>query len=94
VICVVEQPMMHVVLTLALPVAVAAPVGAVPGTTQPAWQVAAAELQTIMQFVVVEVCARRIFSRAVAGIAVAAIAKAASNTVDSLNQPGISTSGS
>jgi hypothetical protein len=38
----------------------AAPVCAVPGTTQADWQVAACELQAIMQFVVVEVCASRI----------------------------------
>ena len=42
-------------------VVVAALVGAVPGTTQAVWQVAACELQAIMQFVTVEVCARRIF---------------------------------
>lgn len=45
---------------MALPVVVAAPVGALPGTTQPVWQVAACELQAIMQFVTVEVCANRI----------------------------------
>jgi hypothetical protein len=46
---------------LALLVVVAAPVGAVPGTTQVTWQFAACALQSIMQFVTVEVCARRIF---------------------------------
>ncbi len=39
---------------------VAAPDGAVPGTTQAVWQLAACELQLIMQLVVVEVCASRI----------------------------------
>jgi hypothetical protein len=37
-----------------LPV-VAAPVGGVPGTRHVVWQVAACELQAIMQFVTVEV---------------------------------------
>lgn len=41
-----------------LPV-VAAPVGAEPGTTHAAWHVAAVELQTNMQLVVVELCASR-----------------------------------
>jgi hypothetical protein len=34
------------------------------GTKQAAWHVAACALQVIMQFVVVEVCAKRIFSPA------------------------------
>ena len=51
-------------LAVALLVVVAAPVGGVPGTTQAVWHVAAWELQVIMQFVVVEVCASRIFPRA------------------------------
>jgi hypothetical protein len=50
----------HDWLAVALLVVVAAPVGAVPGTTQAAWQVAACELQLIMQLVVVDDCARRI----------------------------------
>ena len=45
---------------MALLVVVAAPVGGVPGTTHAVWQLAACELQVIMQFVVVEVCASRI----------------------------------
>jgi hypothetical protein len=49
---------------LALPFAVAAPVGAVPGTTQLAWHVAAWELQSIMQLVTVDDCASRILSAA------------------------------
>jgi hypothetical protein len=50
-------------------VVVAALVGAVPGTTQAVWQVAACELQAIMQFVTVEVCARRIFPHRMAASA-------------------------
>jgi hypothetical protein len=50
----------HAWLAVALLVAVAAPVGAVPGTTQADWQLAAWELQLIMQLVVVELCASRI----------------------------------
>ncbi len=46
-------------LAVALLVVVAAPVGAVPGTTQALWQLAACELQLIMQSVVVELCANR-----------------------------------
>jgi hypothetical protein len=38
----------------------AAPVGAAGGTTQVVWQLAAWELQAIMQLVVVELCAKRI----------------------------------
>jgi hypothetical protein len=49
------------VLAVALLVAVAAPVGGVPGTRHVVWQFAAWELQLIMQFVVVELCARRNF---------------------------------
>ena len=45
----------HDALAVALLVVVAALVGAVPGTTQAVWQVAACELQVIMQVVVVEV---------------------------------------
>ena len=39
------------------------------GTKQAAWQVAACALQVIMQFVVVEDCAKRIFSPADAALA-------------------------
>ncbi|HTZ03877.1 MAG TPA: hypothetical protein VMC05_16210 [Xanthobacteraceae bacterium] len=49
-------------LTLALLVAVAAPVGALPGTKHPVWQIAAAELHDIMQLETVKVCARRNFA--------------------------------
>ncbi len=58
-ICWLAQLIEHDVLALALLVVVAAPVGGTPGTTHVVWQVAACALQTIMQFVVVEVCARR-----------------------------------
>ena len=44
---------------MALLVVVAALVGGVPGTTHAVWQLAACALHTIMQFVVVEVCASR-----------------------------------
>jgi hypothetical protein len=49
---------------LALLVVVAAPTGAAPGTMQAVWHAAAWELHAIMQFVTVEVCARRIFPAA------------------------------
>jgi hypothetical protein len=49
---------------LALLPVVAAPVGGVPGTTHVVWQVAACELQAIMQLVTAEVCARRILPAA------------------------------
>jgi hypothetical protein len=52
------------VLTLALPVATAAPVGGDPGTTQLVWHDAACELQAIMQLVTVDVCAKRILAAA------------------------------
>lgn len=73
--------MVHVVLALALvPGACAAnsggvvePTGDVAGMKQAAWQVAACELQVIMQFVVVDVCAD-------AAPAHPAVAAAASNT--------------
>ena len=57
--CWVEQVIKHDVLAVALLPVVAAPLGGEPGTTQPAWQVAAVALQLIMQAVVVELCARR-----------------------------------
>jgi hypothetical protein len=37
------------------------PTGGADGTKQPVWHVAACALQVIMQFVVVEICAKRIF---------------------------------
>jgi len=52
------------VFTVALLVAVAAPVGGVPGTRHVVRQVAAWELHVIMQLVTVEDCASRIFPRA------------------------------
>ena len=67
--CWVEQLIWHDALAVALLVVVAALVGAVPGTTQAVWQVAACELQDIMQFVTVEDCAKRIFSPADASVA-------------------------
>jgi hypothetical protein len=57
--CSVEQLIRHEPLAVALLSVVAAPLGGEPGTTQAAWQVAAAALQLIMQLVVVEVCAKR-----------------------------------
>jgi hypothetical protein len=69
------------VLTLALPVVVAAPVGAVPGTTQLAWHDAACELQIIMQFVTVDVCASRIFA-AEAALAIPSLAEPTNKTAN------------
>jgi hypothetical protein len=60
VVCWVEQLSRHDVLAVALLVAVAAPVGGIPGTTQFEAHIAAWELQVIMQFVVIELCASRI----------------------------------
>ncbi len=77
----------QVVLIVALPTAVVAalvvvvaPVDAAPGTTQVAWHVAACELHAIMQVVVVDVCARRIFSPADAALANPATATPSSAT--------------
>jgi hypothetical protein len=78
----VEQLSRHDELALELLVAVAAPVGAVPGTVQDAWQLACCELQLIMQFVVVEVCARRIFAPAETPSADPRIASAANKTAN------------
>jgi hypothetical protein len=50
------------------------------GTKQAAWQVAACALQVIMQFVVVKVCAKRIFSPADALLAKPATATTANRT--------------
>jgi hypothetical protein len=50
------------------------------GKKQVVWHVAACALQAIMQFVVVEVCARRIFSPADAAPAKPATATTASRT--------------
>ena len=71
-------------LALALLVVVAAPSGGVPGMTQAVWQFAACELHCIMQFVVVDVCANRIFPAADAAAlmpSVAATSKMAANTM-------------
>jgi hypothetical protein len=57
--CWVEQLIKQDTLALALLVVVAPLVDGVPGTTQADWQLAAVELQTIMQLVVVELCANR-----------------------------------
>ena len=50
------------------------------GTKQAAWHVAACALHVIMQFVVVEVCAKRIFSLAHASLAKPATATTANRT--------------
>jgi hypothetical protein len=52
------------VLTFALLVNVAAPIGGVPGTTQVVWHAAACELHNIMQAVTAEVCASAVPPRA------------------------------
>jgi hypothetical protein len=70
----------HDALEVALLVVVAALAGAVPGTTQAVWQVAACELQAIMQFVTVELCAKRTFSPADASLAKPATATTANRT--------------
>lgn len=75
---------MQDVLALALLVVVAAPRGGVPGMTQLVWQFAACELQSIMQFVVVDVCASRIFAAADAAApspSAAATSKMTANTI-------------
>jgi hypothetical protein len=53
------------------------------GTKQAAWQVAACALQVIMHFVVVEDCAKRIFSPPDAAPAKPAIATTANRTAKS-----------
>jgi hypothetical protein len=50
------------------------------GTKQPAWHVAACALQVIMQFVVLEDCAKRIFPPADAALAKPATAATANTT--------------
>ena len=70
----------HDALEVALLVVVAALVGAVPGTMQAVWQVAACALQAIMQLVATEVCAKRIFSPADASLAQPATATTANTT--------------
>jgi hypothetical protein len=70
----------HDAVEVALLVVVAALVGAVPGTRQVVWHVAACELQAIMQLVTIEVCAKRIFSPADASPAKPATATMANTT--------------
>ena len=60
--------------------AVVEPTGGAGGTKQAAWQVAACALQVIMQFVMVEVCARRIFLPADASLTKPATAATANTT--------------
>lgn len=86
--CVVEQFMTHDVLAVELGPGlwacaiadVVEPTDGAGGTKQAAWQVAACALQVIMHFVVVEVCARRIFSPADAAPAKPATATTANTT--------------
>jgi hypothetical protein len=86
VICVVEQFMVHEVLAVELApvvvVDVVEPLDELDGTKQALWQVADCELQSIMQFVSVELCARRIFPSAVAPPANASIANTANTTAN------------
>jgi hypothetical protein len=56
------------------------PTGGADGTKQADWHIAACALQVIMQFVVVEVCARRIFSPADASLTKAAATTTANRT--------------
>jgi hypothetical protein len=74
-------------LAVALLVVVAAPVGAVPGTTHAVWQLAALVLQVIMQLVTVEVCASRIDLWLAAEAAFAANRPLAS-TAERIRSPG------
>ena len=87
VICVVVQLMVHEVLAVGLApaivvVEVVEPLDALDGTRQALWQVAACPLQSIMQFVSVELCARRIFPPADAPPAKASIANTANATAN------------
>jgi hypothetical protein len=80
--------MTHVMLAVALGpgawacaiVDVVEPTDGAGGTKQAAWQFAACALQVIMQFVVVEDCAKRIFSPADASPAKSATATTANRT--------------
>jgi len=86
--CVVEQFMTHDVLAVGLGPGVWAcaiadvvePTAGAGGRKQAAWQVAACALQVIRHFVVVEVCARRIFLPADASPAKPASATTANAT--------------
>jgi hypothetical protein len=80
--------MTHEVLAVGLELGVCAsvkvdadePTGGAPGTKQAAWHVAACELQVIMQVVVAEDCAKRIFALAETSVANPAIASTANRT--------------
>ena len=80
------QFMVHDVLAVGLGPGVCAgmivvePIGGAGGKKQVVWHVAACALQVIMQFVVVEVCAKRIFSPADASLAKPATATTANRT--------------
>jgi hypothetical protein len=88
VICVVVQFMVHEVLAVELApvivvvVEVVEPLDALDGTKQALWQVAACALQSIMQFVSVELCARRIFPLADAPPAKVLIANTTNTTAN------------
>lgn len=76
--------MMHVVLAVGFGPEVGGvtdvePMGGGGGTTQVDWHDAACALQLIMQFVVADVCANRIFPRAAASPIIAAAATKAHN---------------
>ena len=77
--------MMHDVLDVGLGLAsglaiVVEPAAGAGGTKQAVWHVAACALQVIMQFVIVEDCAKRIFLPADASLAKPATATTASRT--------------
>jgi hypothetical protein len=86
--CVVVQFMTHEVLAVTLGPGVCAcvkvdvvePTDGADGTKQAAWHVAACELQVIMQVVVADVCAKRIFAPAETSVANPAIASTANRT--------------
>jgi hypothetical protein len=88
VICVVVQLMVHEVLAVELApeivvvVDVVEPLEAADGARQVLWQFAACELHSIMQFVTVELCARRILPSADAAAANASIATTANTTAN------------
>jgi hypothetical protein len=87
VICAVVQLTAHEVLAVELApaivvVEVVEPLDALDGTKQALWQVAACPLHSIMQFVSVELCARRIFLSADAPPAKASIANTANTTAN------------
>jgi hypothetical protein len=71
---------------LALPVVVAAPVGALPGTRHVVWQLAACALHAIMQLVTVELCASRTLAAACAATDATTSAGVAAKTANSNDQ--------